>query len=342
MAGRAAELMRKVEDDLGNGYELYSERGEAYKKAAEMLAAEGDHEQANVAKIEWLVFAFRETEALGTGGYFGPRYTRPDGVPFPDFYALPPHTRDYLKARAQATTNPLHKARYADFLWDKFRDTEVGPLAVRAYIDCLPLHLKRGDTTNAFRAARRACHLAVQFRNRELQMLAKDAAVRLIQHLVTVGELGFVPRVGEAFLGVAELLTPEEAKRIVERLEQVRASFVSVRDYHQERGTLKVLRELYRLAGDPDASRRAGRLEGESYEAEGDYKLKLDGSGGGPVVAAHFYQLALTHFLELKEADKVTAVQEKLSRAHAQAPTNYQQFVEGLRGNVPGGPQNSN
>lgn len=342
MAGRAAELMRKVEDDLGGSYALYSERGDAYKKAAEMLAGEGDHEQANVAKIEWLVFAFRETESLGTGSYFGPRYTRPDGVPFPDFYALPPHTRDYLKARAQATTNPLHKARYADFLWDKFRDNEVGPLAVRAYTDCVALHLKRGDTTSAFRSVRRACHLAAQFRNREFQALAKDVAVKLIQHLAGTGELSLVPRVGEALLGVAELLTPDEAKRIIERLEQVRASFVSVRDYHQERGTLKVLRELYRRVGDSDASHRAWRLEGESYESEGDHKLKLDGSGGGPVVAAHFFQLALTHFMEMKETEKVAVVQEKLNKAHAQAPTNYQQFVEGLRGNVPGGPQSSN
>jgi len=337
VSDRAAELMRKVEDDLGSRYPLHSDRSEAYKKASDLFLAGGNHEQANLAKIEWLVFAFRETEKLENGEYFGPRFTQAGGVPFPDFYSLPPNTRDYLKARAKATQNPIHKARYADFLWDKFNDAEAVLLAVKGYVETIGLHTTRKDPNQAFKAARRACYLARQLDNDSLRMSAKTATVNLILQLVASAELELVPKVGEALLPLGELLTSEERSKLIERLEQVRASFISVRDYHLERGTLKALRRLYELEGDEQAARRTWLAEGQSYEAEGDYKFRLDGSGGGPVVAAHYYQLAFDHFMEMSEASRVEAVKEKLREAHAQGPTNFQQFVAGLKGNIPGG-----
>jgi len=337
VSDRAAELMRKVEDDLGSRYPLHSDRSEAYKKASEMFLSGNNHEQANMAKIEWLVFAFRETEKLGSGEYFGPRFTQADGVPFPDFYALPPNTRDYLKARATATHNPIHKARYADFLWDKFGDVEVLQQAVKGYVESMSIHAGRKDSNLAFKAARRACHLARQVTNDNLKVSAKTATVNLILQLVATAELDFVPKVGEALMPLAELLTPEERTKLIERLEQVRASFVSVRAYHLERGTLKVLRRLYELEGNDLAARRAWLSEGESYEAEGDHKLRLDGAGGGPVVAAHYYQLALDHFMEMAEAARIDAVKGKLEYAHSQGPANFEQFVAGLKEGLPRG-----
>ncbi|HCW50464.1 MAG TPA: hypothetical protein DGR79_00115 [Clostridiales bacterium] len=340
MSTRAAELMRRIEDDRGKAYPLASERSEAYKKAMEMFLASGNHEQANIAKIEWLVFAFQETDKHEPGAYFGPRFTGPGKVPFPDFYELPPHTREYLKARVDATSNPIHRARYADFLWDKFQDAEAGPAAVTAYIDCIRLYNELGDSNSAFRAARRACHLATKFGNAELRRAVKEAAVKLIAELVTQADLGFVRKVGDALTDIGDLLEPEERKMLIERFEHMRASFVSVRNYFLERATLKVLRQVYKLDGDSVAERRAWLQEGESYEAEGDYKLKLDGTGGGPgggpVVASHLYQLALDHFMQMGETAKVESLQKKLKEAYALGPANYQQFVEGLRG-VPGG-----
>ncbi len=331
VAGRAAELLRRVETDTGDIYPLASSRSEALKRASEMFAAEGDLDQAARARIEWLVFAFRETEAFGSGNYFGPRYTRSDGNPFPDFYALPPNTHQYLKARIAATNNPLHKARYADFLWDKFRDLEAGVQSVPAYIDCAKAQASRGDGNAAFRSIRRACHLARQFKSPELQVVARDAAVGLIELMAKSTTATYIPRVAEALMGLAEILSPDQRLRLSETLEQVRASFVKSCDYHLERGILKSLRQLYKLGGDEESERKAWLAEGESYEAEGDYKSRLDGSGGGPEVAAHLYRLALTHFLNMGETGKLDALKKKMDSAYKRGPVNFAAFVETLR-----------
>ncbi len=296
-----------------------------------MFLSSGDHEQAAQARIEWLVFAFRETETFGSGGYFGPRYSRSDGTPFPDFYSLPPNTREYLQSRLASTPNPIHRARYGDFLWDKFRDAEAGAAALPAYIECARLFTSRGDGNAAFRAVRRACHLARQLGQPELRDKAKDAAMEIVASMSSASTIPYVPRVAEALMGLAEHLSPEQRRKLSELLEQARAAFAKSHEHHLERGALKVLRQLYRLMGDEEAARKAWFEEGESYETEGDYKFRLDGSGGGPEVAAHLYQLALTHFLDMGDPAKVEAIKKKMNEAHRRGPVNFQAFIEALR-----------
>jgi len=336
---RGLELLRQIEADNGVLYPLTSVRSEAFKKAAELFAAEGDPDQAARARIEWLVFAFRETEAFGSGNYFGPRYTKSDGSPFPDFYSLPPNTQQYLKARVAATNNPIHRARYADFLWDKFRDAEAGAQAVPAYIECARLQAARGDGNAAFRSIRRACHLARQLRNGELQAMARDTALSLIESMAGSSTAMYIPRVAESLMTLSDTLGPEQRARLAELLEKARASYVANREFHLERGVLKSLRQLYKLSGDEEAERKAWLAEGESYEAEGDYKLRLDGLGGGPEVAAHLYQLALTHFLNMGETGKLEAVKKKMDAAHKRGPVNFAAFIETLRRSFTGGGQ---
>ncbi len=339
MPSRAVELLRKVEADPGVAYPLASARSEALKKVSEFFAAEGDHDQAARAKVEWLVFAFRETEAFGSGSYFGPRYTKSDGSPFPDFYSLPPNTHQYLKARVAATQNPVHRARYADFLWDKFRDQEAGLQSVPAYVQCAQAQVSRGDGNSAFRSIRRACHLAKQFRVPDLQVLARDACVALIETMARGSTAMYIPRVAEAVMALAEILTPDQRRRLTSTLEQTRATYVKNHDFHLERGLLKSLRQLYKLSGDEEGERKAWLAEGESYEAEGDYKSHLDSSGGGPEVAAHLYQMALTHFLNMGESGKLEALKRKMDSAYRRGPTNFAAFVETLRRSFTGGNQ---
>jgi len=329
--GRAEELYAKIEADTGTVYPLSSDRSEALKKVSDLFAAEGDHGRAAEARLESLVFAFRETETFGSGGYFGPRYTKADGKPYPDFYSLPPNTQDHLRQRVRTTNNPLHRARYADFLWDKFRDAECAAVAVGAYVQCAEIFVGRGDGNGAARAMRRACHLARQLRSHELQNLAKDAAVRVIERMLTASTTHYVPKVAEAVMGLAETLSPEQRVRLVEALERARSIFAKEKEFHLERGTLRTLRQLHKLTGDEEGERRACCAEGESYEAEGDYKLRLSGPGGGPEVAAHLYELAATHFVNMGETTRAEAAHKKMVQAHAKGPVNFQAFVEGLR-----------
>lgn len=337
LPSRALELLGKIEDDTGAVYPLASSRSEALKRASEMFTAEGDRARAAQTRVEWLIFAFRETEAFGSQNYFGPRYTKSDGTPFPDFNSLPPNTHQYLKARLAATGNPLHRARYADFLWDKFRDQEAGVLAVPAYIDCARVQAFRGDGNAAFRSIRRGCHLSKQFRSPELQASARDAAVDLIAVMANSSMTTYIPKVAEALMGLAEILSPNQRRNLSQMLDQARASYVASREHHLERGVLKSLRQLYKASGDEEAERKAWLAEGESYEAEGDYKLRLDGAGGGPEVAAHLYQLALTHFLNMGETGRLPALKQKMDSAHKRGPVNFAAFVESLRRSFSGG-----
>ncbi|RJQ11605.1 MAG: hypothetical protein C4551_01005 [Bacillota bacterium] len=331
MSRRATELLERIESDTGATYALASARSEAFMRAADMLASSGELDEAAHARLQGLVFAFRETESFDTGGYFGPRYSRSDGSPYPDFYSLPPHTQQYLKARAAETTNPLHKARYSDFLWDKFRDREAGQAAVKAYVDCARLAAGRGDGNSAFRAMRRACVLARQFRVPELLFPTRDAALALIDRMCNSSTTMYVPRVAEALMGLAETLTPEQRGKLVKDLEKAMMTFVKAREYHLVRWLLKSLRQLYKLSGDEEAERRALLAEGESYETEGDYKARLDGAGGGPEVAGNLYHLALTHFLNMGETARAESVRRKMNEAHKKGPANFQAFIETLR-----------
>ena len=331
MSSRAAELLKKLESDTGTVFPLASGRSDAFKKASEMLASESQVDLAAMARVESLVFAFRETEAFGSGGYFGPRYTKSDGTPYPDFYTMPPNTYQFLKSRAATTANALHRARYHDFIWDKFRDAESGQAAIPAYTEIAMLQAGRGDGNAAFRSIRRACHLARHFRLPQLQYTARDAAVALVERMTTSSTAMYIPRVAEALMGLAATLTPEQHRRLIVVLEQVRASFAKTREYHLERGILKSLRQLHKLGGDEEGERQAWLAEGVSFENEGDYKRRLDGSGGGPEVAAHIYQLALNHFMNMGEAGKLNDLKKKLQEAHSKGPVNFQSFVETLR-----------
>jgi len=141
-------------------------------------------------KAELMAFDFVEdylNQNTGWGTYFGPMivWNNEDGTltESPSIQLITPEMIDYWEKRANESTNPILKARYAGLVWDfknKITGNNPNHKICRQYINAL-IEIANGDfykyEVNTFVKLKRALSLAISLNDNDLINQVKDSII---------------------------------------------------------------------------------------------------------------------------------------------------------------------
>jgi len=189
------------------------------------LEAEG---QGIPSELVWEEIAFMlhshdRQDASSWGLYFGPFWsaTSPSGeqLDSPPLAAITPDVLAYWRQRAENTSNPLMRARYADLLWEMPKkldgakpDPNMARKAIDSYLAAVEGH-RYEHSVNAIDKAKRALELALSVNDKVRVGRARDILLSLEEKIADDDSLGLW---GFCF----DLLVEPPNKRVVLAKEQ--------------------------------------------------------------------------------------------------------------------------
>lgn len=311
----AAELHATLEADTST-IETSYERANALRRIAELYRVEGDEEAARIVGTQAALFDFmalpRGERRNGTDARFFPKIEYTDGSASPTMAAFGDAAVAAIEAWLASTTNPIHRARCADFLWEKRRDYRTAQVAVDAYLEAADLYLANRWYPELADAIDRASELALKLKDRARRDRAKAAGFRIADELVHNKRhdvLVYTRDILGTLQGFGRWLTDEEWARIVALVEECIAIFDH--DGTGKRGFLELLWSPEARRRQPDQVAAAKRRFAESLEAEAREAMTTKGALVGLVT----YRRALDAYIEVGDTTKIDELKRLVGEA---------------------------
>lgn len=301
------------------------DRRSLYNHAMKKFEADGNDERALDMRRDMLMYEIAANNKNGQRFHPQMSGTRDDGttVTYPDWdIDFDADTLDYLKRRAEETTNPAIKSRYADLLWERGAGFTYGRMAAKAYLDAAP-HYYAADMILEFGdALERALVLAAKFRDKELVKEAIDAHHRFIQRIIADKRFRPMLEVADSLLAQAPKNKEIDLTLLADALE------ATIADYAQNDPGNYLIRQSFldRLARvraqqkDAAFGVAAKVRQAETFVEEAEEK----GGVAGGLLAAHWYEEALKVYLALGGHDeRVAELKVLVSQANEVGRAEY-------------------
>lgn len=255
---------------------VYDALSDARKGHGELSEEEFDGFKAEA--VAFFLYGRREGDSVW-GTYFAPTmsWTRSDGVVVysPDIRELSPDVVAYWQARAEASKNPVLRARYADLVWDLGRhitgerpDVHYARLATDAYLEAT----SRGFypiEVEGIQWCERALDIA-------LSISDSERISRTVEFMFAVYDRIAKPQLPGTFLflfdnlyGKKNLATAEQERQIIAKLEDMLAKTTTTGDTFQPWGaemTSQRLATHYRRHDEAEELKRVIRTYGQAFE----------------------------------------------------------------------------
>ena len=288
------------------------ERAGVFGRAAALFHDAGDSVAARRAGLIGLLFRLvalrRNVRAENDGERFVDFYYRgEDRIPAPLLEAA---TLDLFEESLRGSSNPVHRARYADYLWVRRGDYRHAVEAADAYLTAAPVYAAREWTEDEADALERAAELALTLSDTRRAELAKEACFRAAGRLLRQDVRPDAPAALEALTTLQIFRRPglsgEDHERVVALAEEAIQLCEAAGDLRLQREYLQLLpQSLEKLGRQTDAQRarerRAESLEREAAESDSN------------LVALRLYQEAAQAYGQAGMADKVKAVKRRLT-----------------------------
>lgn len=310
-------LLTELEEDLSTVD--MRRRGD---KARDMLRSwEAEHPDEEISQeVRWEIWALdmmvrpKNQDSEQPVERFHPLIEWSNGVKYPDVETLTADDRaiEHYRRRANETSNPIQRARYADFLWealgrrkapDAFR---FGLMAGEAYIEVADLCLRQIEYIEFADALTRAAELARQLNNRNLAEKVVAAILATLNTLSGEDKYRWVLDLGDILISYTESrfadLVPT---RTLEHIRDICCEGIAHHDGQQQRN-LSILHGLMELCS--TASQKIGDEESwwtwkmaiaESFKKEARQRETAEGPSGGSLVAFKFAENALHLYQQL-------------------------------------------
>ena len=254
-----------------------------------------------------------------------PRFKLEDGSEYPDRVRLreEPAFFVYLASRVSATTSPVHRATYADILWEMQGGYKYALIAARAYLDSLPVLPFASERPDRYDVALRALQLALKLRN---QALLTDAKQALFDELeLSKKEEYTVPQSLE--LAYRLLQMPKERVEHAEIERGRRYLEAAAACYRDKGGTwpfhafraLMLAAKFARRLGDSDGEWQALLSAGDVIEEQAA-EAEAQGSS---IVTAGFLEHAVKHYADIGASDRLERVKLRLRQAYEAAQPKF-------------------
>ncbi|MBV9279384.1 MAG: DUF4209 domain-containing protein [Chloroflexi bacterium] len=297
----------------------------AYDKAASRQNGEG------LKELQWEILLWDLGVYRHAEPRFGPLFTGTagDGSPwrYPDPEKdFPAEAIDYYRRRADATHNPVMRARYADFVWERRRkgNHPYARCAAQSYLDSCSAYYSQGQDAELADALERALILALQIR-------ADIATTAIEQHLVFVERLSAVDRyrwTAEIITSLLEHVGKDLIEVDVARIEQIieaataHYSTPGPTNFALQRRFLELKRDLWRLRKDERRVRQATESIADSLIDEAAWLQ--ENQPAGQAFAARSYEEALKLYQELGRSNQeVEELKTRIRDALSKSVNNY-------------------
>lgn len=289
-----------------------------------------------VKQIEWEFLLFRlmtknrfENDGLKTER-FKPMATFTNGSIFPDPNAFPPDTLAYFEKRGTESQNPILKARYLDFLWEKSPSKTKHLFAIQAveqYLLTVDAYESDDAIIEKLDGLQRAAELSLILENKKADKPLTDKVVaKLVEQIDKTAQSGnhrWLIEMFELVLALPTLFSQAQIKGYIVLCGSAVVHYHSDQNFHLQRSFLDLKAGLAKLLDSNAEKQKAIQEEiGQSFIDEAEAK-----SGSG-LVKVHFLQEAIDHYSKLGNKQKVNELVAGVKAATKQAIDNneFKQF----------------
>lgn len=310
-------IFKEFEEDTHTCYSL--QRAEKISEAIPLLEASGRETEKLQAIWEWALALLRTIhspeERKRLKSRFGPLAIREDGSQLPDPAVFTHDALDYYAQRADETLNPIHRARYCDFLWEKRRDHKFARGATDAYLECLPIYLANGWYVQAADAISRAMELALSLNDGKRITEVRGHLLRAMTRLSAIGDhpalrycLDFI----DALLAMKKEPTDLDFQKALDVCRKGVSFYASQNGgfmYHLARDFEERQALLWHTLGNEKERDNARVRIGVLLEEEAELK-----GVSSNMLAAVFLQEAAQHYASIGRSDKVEELKVKIKQ----------------------------
>jgi hypothetical protein len=282
-------------------------------------------------QLKWELFLFRfmtknsfENEGLKTER-FTPMMELTNGVIFPNMSLFSDEAFQYFETRASSTTNPILKARYLDFLWEKSKSKKKHLFALEAVEQYL-LTLDEYDDEDAVMekldGLQRATELCLVLESKSEDKpltekvvsklntkIAKESGDKKYRWLIEMFEL---------VLALSSFYTKSQISSFMRLCDEAAEQYHQENNFHIQRHFLALKSKLAKLLKPAGVKEEVDEAIGQSYLDEAEAKA---GSG---LVKVHFLQEAIEHYSKLGNKGKVEELTAEVKKATQDAFDNHE------------------
>lgn len=281
--GDPAVVLQQLESDLSTS-RCSTERARVFKRAAELLRAQGRDAEGQRAEWQSGLFDFmlvpRGERRSGGYGRFAPMIEMA-GRAYPHVAVFPSESLLAFEEELNRSSNPIHRARYADFIWDqrakypgpKRQPFEAAKVAIDAYLEAARQYRDNEWDDQLADALDRAAELALSIRDADRIGHCKEACFELGEELIRAQQclpVRWAIDVLETLQRFERQLSPRDHERIVSLAEAGAAFYVTGSNYHIRRSFLTLVSESHRALGHVDEARDAVTRRAEAFVAEAE------------------------------------------------------------------------
>lgn len=325
-------ILRKVESDVDT-LRWGHQRAKLFVEAEKLFKESGNIQKMEEMDWENQLFCLRylaPDQRRRTEKRFAPLVEYTNGTVFPDIESFSDEQIDYYRRRADETSNPIHKARYSNVVWELKKDYLFARKAIDAYLQCVPQFYDNNWQLEMVDCLGRAAELSLTLNDKNEIAKVKKALFCWIGILADNKKYRFCLELIDTILEMRKFIGKEELKTAVGIASSGARFYEQMKDgYHLQRSFLERLVRLMVVSKEPKKALEYRKQIAESFVKEGDWKLKNYPSRN--LVATFFYEGAAKRYSDLGFSDKVNELKKKIKKHARKAETEFKEIRTTIR-----------
>lgn len=316
-------------------------RSEPFKKAFDIYDKQGNIKKRE--EMRWNIWLFDmghlyrgEIEKGFPSKRFGSLFSKVNkegkGYFYPDISQFPDEAFKYFDKKIRGINNPIHKAQYADILWDQKNDYKAALIAIDSYISCAEIYWgilnkdkKRYDDPNYIcyaldmvDALTRAINISSSISRPELleKVYLKD--LDILENLYSINLPRWYIEIIESILDVRDIEKKVDLSKLEKYLKHGREEYFRLNDFHIMRSFIELSIAYFKKIKKDETEVKKLQIDiCESFVKEAELRLK--GNNVSYLVSAMFYQNALECFREIGETARLDELKLKIKNCYENA-----------------------
>lgn len=315
-ASKPEEIVSEIEKDVSTlrlslqRANKFSEAGRLYKEQGSILKAKEMAWETALFYLSYSNYKDREKSKQR----FSPKVTYTNGSVFPDPKSFSRDSVEYFRKRAKETTNPIHRARYGDIVWELQRDHQYARIAINSYIKCFPIFMKNRWMYELSDSLLRASELALSLNDLSEIVKVKLNILKAMKDLAKTRQYRFCLELIDALLKLKGNVNKKELNFAVQVAlkganyyeTEVADGFLLQRAFLERLVLINKALEKHSIATKYDVQIAI------SHEKEAEWKLKNYPQGHS--VAASIYEEAAKKYADLGVSKKVGEIKKKIQK----------------------------
>lgn len=305
----------------------------AFDKILESNKDKLNPEQKEALMWELLLFRLMTKNRFSSRGLkterFKPMMTFTDGRIFPDPNGFPDKAVQYFEKRSKTAVNPIFKARYLDFLWEKLKNHEKHVFAQEAVEQYLLTtddgYYSEEAISERLDGLQRAAELALilegKSKNKLLSRKVVNELNQKIEKTAQAGNYRWLIELFDLVLAFPAFYNDDKVKEYIRFAEIATKHFHDAQNFLIQRHFIQLKAELAKLI------KKTQKIEGSAKDEIGQSMLDEAAGAKQGLVKVHYLQQAIEYFSNLGDKKKVAELTAQLKKEGEWAVKNeFKQF----------------